>query len=335
MDLRSRGVVGLLVLLAAVVALAGGNRAAMVIETRGDNLVIGVDPPKQVRTLQVLTEGMEVKVAEGAVLRLSFFQSGHKEKITGPCTVRLSRVASEKLTATGRVEVQSRRNASTELDKSTNLRRTGGAMQADAGIVPENSLAFSNDLEKNTVVGPQTKRSSSHGDSGGGNRPKPAIASLVPKLEFTGMSYAYLTPEEAQTLHWNHKDSVKLDLYRSEGPVFSVLTNGTSAAVPVDRLVPGELHWAVARGTQSATSQYFRILSEDEVREYRKLVETVESNSKGDPRSRYSELIYLNAQLGLLTRARVLALEALETYPDDQGLQALVDELNQRLRIRE
>ena len=48
----------------------------------------------------------------------------------------------------------------------------------------------------------------------------------------------------------------------------------------------------------------------------------------------YAELIYLNTELGLLSRARVVAEYAVNEFPDDEGFKAALDELNEKLGLR-
>ena len=75
----------LLCLLPALALAAGSKRTAMVVETRGKNLVTIGSESARMRTLQVLPEGATITVPQGAVLRLTYFSSGKKEKVIGPC----------------------------------------------------------------------------------------------------------------------------------------------------------------------------------------------------------------------------------------------------------
>ena len=73
---------------------AAGARVAMVLETKGQNLLLSPKGKTEMRTLQVLTDGDEVEISEGAVLRLSYFKNGVKESISGPCKVGQDRDSS-------------------------------------------------------------------------------------------------------------------------------------------------------------------------------------------------------------------------------------------------
>jgi len=75
--------------------IGASKRCAMVVETRGNNTLTVDDKSARMRTLQVLPAEAQVNVAEGAILRLSYFSSGKKEKITGPCSLRIGTGASE------------------------------------------------------------------------------------------------------------------------------------------------------------------------------------------------------------------------------------------------
>ena len=130
----------LLFLLPTLALAAGSKRTAMVVETRGKNLVTIGSESARMRTLQVLPEGASVTVPQGAVLRLTYFSSGKKEKVIGPCEFLVSNGASHKTGGEGKIEVQSRRDASTELEKTENLRRMGGALQANATEEPKDLL---------------------------------------------------------------------------------------------------------------------------------------------------------------------------------------------------
>jgi hypothetical protein len=317
----------ILVCLAAVHAV-GGGRAAMVIDTQGENLLMIEQTGVQVRTLQVLSAGSSVRVGKGAVLRLSFFKSGQKETITGPCTIALGLESSQQIDGPGKIEVRSARDASTDLDESSNLRRTGGAMQANSTeLVSENTLAFVYTGTLPPMAEPTRLR----------NATLPAGESENEEegLEFVEMSYAYLTPEDAKILRWNQADAEKLELYHSDGPVFADrVQSALESEIPVEYLIAGETHLAVLRGPKSATQQYFRILSSEEAREYRKLEKEIRDRDSDDQRRMHAELLYLNIELGLLSKARAVAEDAVDKFPNDESFRAALDELNEKLRVR-
>ena len=120
---------GLLLLLAGL-AWASSDRAAMVVETRGKNVVRfnGEDAP--MRTLQVLPQGARVTVDNGAIVRLSYLKSGTKETVTGPCQIEIEAGKSRKISQSGELKSKTNRGSSTDLPSTENLRRTGGALQA-------------------------------------------------------------------------------------------------------------------------------------------------------------------------------------------------------------
>jgi hypothetical protein len=333
MDMIRRWAILILIGATVVVAYATGGRAAMVIETKGENQLMKGKSGAQVRTLQVLNEGVTLKVGKGAVLRLSFFKSGRKEKITGPCTIKLSQKSSEKTAGQGTIEVQKQRNASTDLDNSSNLRRTGGAMQANTGIVPENQLAFTpTSRVRGEVISEKQASSSTSRTTVAAAVVKPSPTSRQ-ALEFVGLSQVYLTPEEAKTISWNQTDKVRVEIHLSDGMAYATMATGKSTIIPPDRLVRGQVHKAVLKGTQSTASQFFRIFSSNEARDYKLLVKRIKRRERHDPHALYSDLVYLNAQLGLLTRARATAKAALKQFPEDEGFRAVLDELDEKLGI--
>lgn len=334
MVLNKRWATFALLVLCVAVALATGKRSAMVVETRGENLLVDSSPGAQLRTLQVLSDGSSVKVAEGALLRLSFFKNGQKETITGPCTVTIGQTESRQVDGTGKIEVESARNASTELDDSTNLRRTGGAMQANSELVPENTLAFVYRGPNSPSATPIRHRNHNSTVANETVGPPNKAMSVEPDLEFVGLSHAYLTPEEANTFRWSAPAADRLEVYLVDGLTYADLVlDQSEKEIPAKNLVAGQTHWAILRGKNSATEQYFRIFSADEAQEYRALEADIRQRESSDHRSMYADLLYLNTQLGLLSRARSVALEALKEYPEDEGFQHLLKELNSKLRL--
>jgi len=325
---------------------AAGARVAMVLETKGQNLLLSPKGKTEMRTLQVLTDGDEVEISEGAVLRLSYFKNGVKESISGPCKVKLGPTKSQKLSGSGKIETQAARNASTELDESSNLRRTGGAMQASTGIVPENQLAFTRTRSSAPTPAPpppapitynssvSTKPTAAAADSATGGAGA-STQEATPKMEFVGLSYAYLYPEEVGAIAWTPKGNYQFELDVVSGTAYSDKVVGDKIRIPVGRLTRGEVHKAVLKQSNHQKSQFFKIFSKQEAKEYWGLVTAIKSEEAEDPRAMYSKLIYLNAQLGLLTRARALSKEALKQYPNDEGFKIALKEVNQKLGLSE
>ena len=327
---------------------AAGARVAMVLETKGQNLLVSPKGKTEMRTLQVLTDGDEVEISAGAILRLSYFKNGLKESITGPCRVKLGPTKSQKLSGSGKIEARAARNASTELDDSSNLRRTGGAMQASTGIVPENQLAFVR-LRSPSVAPPpapapapvpyissmSTRNTTRAEDSAAGGSAAATQEATPPKMDFVGLSYAYLYPEEVGAIAWTPKGSYQFELDVVSGTAYSDKVVGDKIRIPVGRLTRGEVHKAVLKQSNHQKSQFFKIFSKQEAKEYWGMVTAIKTEEAEDPRAMYSKLIYLNAQLGLLTRARVLSKEALKQYPKDEGFKIALKELNQKLGLPE
>jgi hypothetical protein len=154
-------------------------------------------------------------------------------------------------------------------------------------------------------------------------------------MDFVGLSYAYLYPEEVGAIAWTPKGSYQFELDVVSGTAYSDKVVGDKIRLPVGRLTRGEVHKAVLKQSNHQKSQFFKILSKQEAKEYWSLVTSIKSEEAGDPRAMYSKLIYLNAQLGLLTRARVLSKEALKQYPNDEGFKIALKELNQKLGLPE
>jgi len=307
----------------------------MVLETKGKNVL--VSNKTEMRTLQVLNDGEIVDVSKGAVLRLSYFKSGLKETISGPCRVKLGQLKSEKVSGEGKIVAQTARESSTDLDDSSNLRRTGGALQASSGIVPENNLAFA---DRQMEVAPQRRPVVAPGapqrDKSRTGAPSPpviesTVASLVAPAEFQGLSYSYLSPKDVREIAWTRKGDYQFEIRTEKGPVYSEKVSGERIQIPTGRLTNGQVYQAVLSGSGMKKTQYFRILSKDQAKEYRALVARIKEKEKNDPRALYSKLIYLNAQLGLLTGARATTRDALKTYPNDEGFKTTWKELNRKL----
>ncbi len=169
----------LILTLAVHGAFAGLQRAAMVTETKGALSAGG----KPLRTLQVLAEGVEAEIPAGGKMRLVYLVSGQKESVTGPCRVRIGSAGSSRLSGTGQVVGEQAGGVKTKLQKSENLRRMGGSLQANADEPAENLLAM-------FEVEPE------------GDSPKPRSVELSSTLHLVHCPPAARSASAYKAFHW-------------------------------------------------------------------------------------------------------------------------------------
>ncbi len=117
---------GMLILLAGLGTLAA-DRVAMFTEVVGPVRVGNA----AARTLLSVFSGAEVEVPAGARATLTFFRDGHRERLTGPCRVRMGISAATVLQGAPDCRVRSEgAPASVLAPTGQNLRRMGGGLQA-------------------------------------------------------------------------------------------------------------------------------------------------------------------------------------------------------------
>lgn len=335
-----------LLFLGLSVAYGVVERAALVIESKGKNVVSLNGQAGPMRTLQVLPGGAEVEVPKGALLRLTYFQSGRKETVTGPCKIRIGDSSSKRLSGSGELQSQSRRDASTGVDRDENLRRMGGTLHASTLATPEGELAL---LEggSSVVVLP--------GDGGGGSvvsavvasdapkaehRPSPApappqatrrnttfayktsvkSASRVVPFKVRGRSKFYTDAEEAGEFRWEGGPStVNLMLKQGSRVLAKATVKGRSYRFPARLFKPGGVYTVLLKGKGGSHREGFAMLRQAEIEEYRRLASEITERERYDQRSLLTQLLYLQVDLGLLTEAEKTANKALRTYPGDPG----------------
>lgn len=370
MELRIRyGILIAIFLLSS--AYASGDRAAMVVETKGNNTLTLKGDPVRMRTLQVLGSGAKVTVPEGAVLRLSYFKSGTKEKIIGPCTLEIQLESSKKTAGSGKVELQARRKAGTDLDKSNNLRRMGGALQANSTATPDSELKKLNEVayletpqtvrppkpitaprptRSHPVVGsvvnstagtspsPQTEAQDA-GPAGKTQATKVALPSESKQVkadpEFIGRNQAYLEPKLAATVEWSPKKGGTITLFRHGNKILSSAVTQAKFQLPLEHLKPGSAYRLMLSQDRKSSSQEFRIFSQAEKSAYEELIGNIRKRESDDRQGLLSQLIYTNQDLGLLLEAEKAAKAAVSEYPRNSGFWMALGQIQVTLNKRE
>ena len=347
----------LLCLLPALALAAGSKRTAMVVETRGKNLVTIGSESARMRTLQVLPEGATITVPQGAVLRLTYFSSGKKEKVIGPCELLVTAGASRKTSGEGKIEVQSRRDASTELEKTDNLRRMGGALQANATEDPKDLLiklerarlasqqqpyqttystasVSSKDHEDNVVVIGEMPRPIAlpQPDEGGGGAEQPGVRARHHKsntrfsnVRFTDFSPVYPDLASASLIQWRGGPS-KAHIKLAKGSeILSVYeASEHQGRIDTKHLHPETVYTVVVQGEGLNLTGTFSVMSEEQRVAYLQKKAELTGQGRHDHRSMYAKLLLLQNDLGLYREAKTTARRALQEFPNDPGfLQAL------------
>ncbi len=169
-------ILALALFLLAGLAVVAADRVAMFTEVSGAVLAGEV----KARTLMALGTGAEVLVPEGARATLTFFRDGHRERLQGPCRVRLASSGSTLMEGRASACVRTAAAPSTLLAPSgQNLRRMGGGLQALADPDSEEHsqvLALATFLS----VGAPEGTGPTGGGAGGS---QPPVGSEQPRLE--------------------------------------------------------------------------------------------------------------------------------------------------------
>jgi hypothetical protein len=297
---------------------ASSTRTAIVIETKGENWVQSNGTKAHMRTLQVLPLGAIVTVAEDATLRLSYFKSGTKETITGPCTVEIQDLNSSKISEEGKVESKSSRGNSTGLPGSENLRRTGGALQAvrfDSS--PEDELARM-DFEEMICSPAGTTRSY--------------------KARFTNRQRTYLDPANARRVTWTETpNTVNLRLLEDDEEIANLDVEGRETRLP--QLARGKSYTLELTGWKAYAEIDFSILTSEQSQAVLEAEESIRMEEPAESRPLYVRLLRLQSEIGLYRQAEETADAALQAFPDDPGflfmLALLKEELGKREQAKE
>jgi hypothetical protein len=284
------------------VAGASSERAAMVVETKGKNTVSFNGVEARMRTLQVLPQGAQVKVDAGATLRLSYFKSGTKETIVGPCEVKIQEEESLKLSGKGEVKAQSGRDSSTDLPGTENLRRTGGTLQGYRfDESPDQRLAMMDNPYTGSVVSSySTKRNG--------------------EARFKGRQRVYLDAARASQVAWEGAPRVvNLRLLQGGEEVSSLEIQGTSAQIPA-QLSPGkEYKLELVTAANVLAESTFSVLTAQEAERVSAAENLIRREESAHSRLLYVRLLRLQSELGLYSQAERTAEAALESFPDDPG----------------
>lgn len=330
------------------VAWATGDRAALVLETIGNSKLTFEKKTVHLRTLQVLSSGSKLEVAEGSTLRLSYFKSGIKETIKGPCVVEVRADSSRRLSKTGTVTAtKNQRNAATELDKSQNLRRMGGALQANTMESPESKLAQAGvvayepaqvtesaapNLPAITLRSP-IKPTTLPPAAGAVAEPKGSGGATVAPPKLVGRSGRYLTVEEASNVKWaDNGQATTVSVTKLNQKLFSQsYSKQSSVQIPEKVLQAGNTYKLEIKQGKATDSTLFSILSDQERSSYRAMVNNIERAEKSDSRGKWSQLILLDTELGLWIQAEQRAQSAVKEYPSDAGFWFALGEIQQHL----
>lgn len=317
--LSKKSLVGLcaFLLLLLGVSQSSQGRAALVLETKGNNSLMLGTKEVRMRTLQVLPPGSTVSVPKDGRLRLSYFRSGRKEKVSGPCRFKITTTASQKLEGSGKIEIQARRNATTELKKDENLRRMGGELQASVTNDPSTTLAM---LEPKRSLSYQVNTSIVRTSP---DRPSPAevMSQAAKPCEPFGFGPYFLTPEDVVELRWKGGPRpTKLRLRQGDKILAEVKAQEPVCAVDSELIKPS-LEYIIELPGEGKQKKLvpFATLSQSELREYHRIAYRIRDEERNDRQSLLSQLIYLQLGMGLLNRAERTALQAIKEYSDDPG----------------
>lgn len=278
----------------------------MVLEVKGKATALLSGRVKPLRTLQTLSSGTEIEVAQGGVLRLAYLENGRREKITGPCSLTIGSTGSQDAKGKGNLEVEAERGTTTLLPRSENLRRMGGTIHAKAQLEAMDLIA-SLPVEKTHQVRID---------------PKPRIQDLPPSLS--------VIPPGREVYWIGGEPPYTVSIRREEGAV-ELRQEQTSSALALPPLEPGHvfvLEVVDGKGI-TADPKTFYLLSQEERQAVASDLERIAKQG-----SRHEQLAlsiaYLEAR-GLLTEALAFAEQAVAREPNDVGLLTTLGRLQLQL----
>lgn len=338
---------GALILLATLVALAA-ERVAMFTEVVGPVRVRGA----QARTLMGLGPSSEVEVLGGARATLTFFQDGHREKLRGPCKVRVSASGAVLLSgASGSLVRTPAAPATVQAPAGQNLRRMGGGLQALAdpdsperaqvvalaGLpgLDEPSGSGAPDFQREMQREP-AERPSGHHRSEPSAPPAPAPAPAPLPAPIMAMRGTELSEQRvfalAPVLAWDPPGPVVVTLLRDGRQVWSQACQGSQVTVS-EPLPAGSYQWLVEPADGGLPSGAdITLLPEAERAAVR------EAFARARDASDWVALMVELADAGLLAEALAADEEALRSRPDPElhlAAARLLTQMKQAERARE
>lgn len=341
MELRTISKVAILLFLLSLIGFASSKRAVMVVETKGRNMVTVDTKTARMRTLQVLPQGAKIEVPSGATLRLSYFSSGKKEKIVGPCKLLVNENSSTLLDGAGKLEVQTQRDHSTRLDEKENLRRMGGALQAYNTDTPDDLLikleqsrvaqaentrrspmAVSNTNSNNSayIVNEKTSVTGNTRTTKKNTKRSNANAKVYKgPLKLLGLSPVYLGPNSLSEIRFKGPVVAVVKLFKDNSELSSSLAPRGRYVLPDSILQAGSNYKVTIRSGNKSLSREFTILGADEKLAYQRRVDEIKNSGHYDHRSMYAHLLVLQTDMGLYSVAKTTAAKALKEYPSDPG----------------
>lgn len=300
--LRRLWLLFLLLTLAVHGAFAGLQRAAMVTETKG--ALSGAGQP--LRTLQVLAEGVEAEVPAGGKMRLVYLVSGQKESVTGPCRVRIGSAGSSRLSGTGQVVGEQSGGVKTKLQKSENLRRMGGSLQASANDPAENLLAM-------FEVEPET------------DSPKPRSLELSGTLHLVHCPPVARAASAYQTFQWEGGTSPFRVSLRCEGEELErVKLSERTLSFVERRYIPGKVYQLEILGDipGERVKHDFMVLLPSEQKALDDEVSSFAEALGDQSHDRFVAQLAFQEEYGLLLDVLATCRQAIEAFPEDSGFQA-------------
>ena len=295
-----------LLLLALMFVVYGASaklsRAAMITETHGAQNAGG----QPLRTLQVLAEGVEANIPAGGKLRLVYLVSGQKESVSGPCRVRIGSAGSIRVSGTGQVVGEQSGGVKTKIQRSENIRRMGGALQATADIPAEGLLAMLADSAADSTAG---ARSTAFPD----------------RLRLLNCPPVSASPSVYQSIHWASGAAPFRVTISSQGEELeSVTVNERVLNLPERRFIPGKIYQIqiIGNAPGERLSQDFMVILPSERNAMESEIAHFSEALGAEPRDRFVAEISVQEEWGLLLDALNTCEQAVAEFPEDSGFQA-------------
>lgn len=259
------------------------------------------------RSLQVLAEGAQVEVPQGGKVRLVYLVSGQKETVTGPCRIEIGNSGSRRVSGTGQVVGEQASGVKTKLQKSENLRRMGGSLQAEADLSVEDMLAMiDTGIPADLASVPRSGRPA-----------EPFRLVSCPPVAAAASDY--------RTFRWAGGAPPFRVTLRAEGEdLETVTTEETTVSFSKRRYIPGKIYQLEVLGDAPGEriAQDFMVMLPSE-RMAMEVDVVAFAQALGDtPHDRFVAQITLQQEFGLLLEAVESCRAAIQKFPQDSGFQA-------------
>lgn len=298
-------------------AASSEPKTALIVETKGGATTFFGGKTSPVRTLQVLPETSKVTVPAKSRVRLVYLASGRKETAIGPLSFTLSKDGAIEVSGTGKLETGRADGANTLIPRDENLRRMGGAVQAQAEKSPLELLDIVAMAPPAAV--PRSGAISSGLTASDNAAPSSLVRSSRPII--CNVSPVFRWVRSIQKVSWHQgRPPFKVTLTRDDGIIELAVPKTEVREITFPELARGHTYTLrVKDDSGSEGHEEFYILSSEQDRQLREDRRELLSGLSNRQESLIAQVAFFEAR-GLLFEALPLAEEAAQRSTEDPGV---------------